>query len=285
MSPVLVLSLIVSMAGCAYYFKEQFAIYSVKADSLAGIKLEKEQPMRIPRAQPLRVLRPPRVIPDFIVLATATLKWLEKVGQDDTQMGEAKRVEAIEELARFYIKDGYLITEMNAFSHVSTTLTARLLAVYNALAIYNKPSRNVQQLKEVVRQVLVENSEVTFFEIMITFEDTLSAFPEVAINLLSLVEELKISQEEKISYFSAYLDRKLADRKTALDDDRERSIGLALEKLRRQGLEETRIKKIVDSFIDKNADDPKLRQQAILLSNTYRSEPTDGEWLDSRVDE
>lgn len=291
LSPVLVFSLITSMAGCVFYFKEQFALYSIKLETLANIKLEKEQPMRTLRAKPLKVFRPPRVIPGFIVFATTTLELADKLNGrqiearkkaiPQSMLVEAQKVETIEGLAKNYIKDGYLIGEMNAFSYVSTTLTARLLAVYNALSVTDKPSRNSQQLKDTVKMILIENSETTFFEIMITFEDTLSAFPDVTINLLSLVEDLKITQEQKISYYSAYLDRKLATRESALDEDRERSIGLALEKLRRQGLEESRIKKIVENFLEKNADDPKKHQQAMLLSNTFKPSPTDAEWLES----
>jgi hypothetical protein len=291
LSPVLICSLIGSMAGCAYYFKEQFALYSVKAEQLSGIKLEKEQTFRIARAQPLRIFRPPRVVPDFAVFAAAALKATLQISSSSVELRkkpvpesireDAKKVDAIELLASNYIKDAYLLGEMAAFSHVSTTLTARLLAVYNALMTYDKPSLNSLQLKDTVKMALIENSETTYFEIMITFEDTLSAFPDVAILFLSLVEELNVTQEQKVAYFSAYLNRKLSQRKTAMDEERDQSIALALEKLRRQGIDESRIKKIVDNFIDQNGDNPHQRRQALLLSNTYRPEPTDGEWLES----
>ena len=74
-------------------------------------------------------------------------------------------------------------------------------------------------------------------------------------------------------------------RQTIMDEERDRCITMALEKLRLQGIDEIRIKKIVDNFIDQNGDDPRQRRQAILLSNTYRPEPTDGEWLDSDTGE
>lgn len=279
------------MAGCAYYFKEQFALYSVKAEQLSGIKLEKEQTFRIARAQPLRIFRPPRVVPDFAVFAAAALKATLQISSSSVELRkkpvpesireDAKKVDAIELLASNYIKDAYLLGEMAAFSHVSTTLTARLLAVYNALMTYDKPSLNSLQLKDTVKMALIENSETTYFEIMITFEDTLSAFPDVAILFLSLVEELNVTQEQKVAYFSAYLNRKLSQRKTAMDEERDQSIALALEKLRRQGIDESRITKIVDNFIDQNGDSPHQRRQALLLSNTFRPEPTDGEWLES----
>lgn len=291
LSPVLVFSLIVSMAGCAYYFKEQFSLYSIKVDQLAGIKLEKEQTFRIGRAQPLRIFRPPRVVPDFAVFAAAALKATIQINVDsiesrkklvpESMREDAKKVDAIELLASSYIKDAYLLGEMAAFGHVSTTLTARLLSVYNALVTYDKPSRNSSALKDTVKMALVENSDVTYFEMMITFEDTLSAFPDVAITFLSLIEELNVTQEQKVAYFSAYLNRKLSQRKTAMDEERDHSIALALEKIRRQGIDESRIKKIVDNFIDQNGDTPHQRRQALLLSNTYRADPTDGEWLDS----
>lgn len=290
LSPVLIFSLIVSTAGCAYYFKEQFALYSIKVDQLVGIKLDKEQTFRIARAKPLKIFRPPRIVPDFAVFAAAALKATLQIKTDNTESSkkaipesmreDAKKVDAIEQLAGIYIKDPYLVGEMNVFSYVSSTLTARLLAVYNALVNYDKPTRNSIQLKDTVKMALLENSDTTYFEIMITFDDTLSAFPDVALTFLSLMDELNVTQEEKVAYFSKYLDRKLVQRKTAMDEERDRCIAVALEKLRRLGIDESRIQKIVDNFIDQNGDDPRQRRQALLLSNTYRPEPTDGEWLE-----
>lgn len=293
LSPVIVLSLVLSMAGCVYYFKEQFALHSVKQDVLASIRLEKEQPLRMPRMKPLKIFRTPKVVPGFVsfALATSQLTNVLKNGSIETRkkavplalQEDAKKIEQIENLAKQYIKDGHLLAEMNAFGHVSTTLAARLLAVYNALMVYDKHTRFSQQLKDTVKYVLVNNSDTTFFEIAQTFEDTLSAFPDVAVNLMSLVEDLKITHEQKVSYYSAYLDRKLVDRATALDEDRDRTVGLALGKLKKLGLDETNIQRIVSNFIQKNADDPSKRLQAILLSKSPRSEKDDddGEWLDN----
>ena len=294
LSPVLVLSLVASMAGCMFYFKEQFSLHSVKQNVLASIRLEKEQPVRMPRMKPLKIFRTPKIIPGFVSFAMATMELTNKLKKTDviearkkvvalSLQEEAKKVEQIENLAKQYIKDGHLLAEMAAFGHVSTTLAARLMAVYNALIVYDKHSRFSTELKDTVKYILVNNSDVTFFEISQTFEDTLSAFPDVAINLISLVDELKITHEQKVAYYSLYLDRKLVDRVTPYDDDRVRTVGLALGKLKQLGLNESSVQRIVDNFIQKNADDPQKRLQAILLSkNPYlEKESDDGEWLDN----
>lgn len=291
-SPALVLSLVASMAGCMLYFKEQFAIHSVKQDVLASIKLEKEQPLRMPRLKPLKVFRPPKIVPSFVSFAVATSELTKALSSNRmvearkkavplSMQEDAKKVEQIENLAKLHIKDGALLAEMDAFGNVSTTLTARVLTVYNALMVYDKQSTFSLQLRDTVKQVLVNNSEATFFEISQTFEDTLSAFPDVAVNFMSLVEDLKISSELKVSYYSAYLDRKLVDRVTVEDENRDRTVGLALGRLKQLGLDEQAIQRIVNNFISKNADDPQKRLQAILLSKSSeqnRSDEDEGDW-------
>lgn len=276
-SAVLTLLVVASLSGCYFYFKKQFSLYSIKVDTFSDLTLEKEQTFRLPRAKALKVFRPPRVVPGFMVLAAETLRLSEDL--TDKQMDEmvsdippslreqAKKVARIEALVKNYVKDGYDLLEMKAFGLVSKTLTARLLACYNALVDYKRSSHEINQLKETIKHILVENSEVTYFEIVITFEDTLSAFPDVAINLLDVVDSLKITKDEKISYYSLFLNRRLSERISYNDLDRERSIHLALEKLKKQGLEEAQIDALVENFISKNSDDPEKRQQALSITN------------------
>lgn len=294
LSPVLVLSIVVSMAGCVFYFKDQFALHSVKHDRLASIKLEKEQPVRMPRLKPLKLFRPPKVVPGFISFTVATAELTNRLRNSkmiearkkvppQSMQADAQKVEQIENLAKQYIKDGDILAEMDAFGNVSTTLAARMLTVYNALMVYDKHSTFSLQLKDTVKRVLVNNSDTVFFEISQTFEDTLSAFPDVAVNFISLVEGLKISHEQKVSYYSAYLDRKLVDRVSREDENRDRTVGLALSKLKSLGVDEGSIQRIVNNFIQKNAYDPQKRLHAILLSKNPRQEieNDDGEWSDN----
>lgn len=277
--------LLTSVAGCVYYFKRQVHLYSLKTDTAMTMKLEKEQTFRIHRAKPLKVFRPPRVIPNFVVsIATVISERLMHEELDAKSKSAApalseaiKKVEQIEDLTKMYIKDPYILREMKAFGYVSNTLTARLLAAYNALSAYPRRADDSEKLKQNIRSILIENSEVAYFEIMITFEDTLSAFPDVALNLLDLVESLNVSSDEKISYYSAYLDRKLSSRVTAQDIDRERSVHLALEKLRKQGLDDSQIKTIVENFISKNESDARKRKQALSISKIYFPEYTESD--------
>ncbi len=293
LSPALVLSLVVSMAGCVFYFREQFTLHSVKQDVLASVKLEKEAPLRMPRLKPLKVFRPPKVLAGFVSYAVATAELTKSLRSGKmvearkkavplSMQADAQKIEQVENLAKQYIKDADILAEMDAFGNVSTTLTARVLTVYNALMVYNKHSKFSLELRDTVKQILVNNSETAFFEISLTFEDTLSAFPEVAVNFIALVEDLKISHEQKVSYYSAYLDRKLVDRITPQDENRDRTVGLALGKLKKLGVSEANIQRIVNNFIQKNADDPQKRLQAILLSkNPNQEKEDDGEWLDN----
>jgi hypothetical protein len=271
-SKLLVFTLMTSVAGCVFYFKQQFSLYSVKLETLAEMKLEKEQTFRVPRARPLRLFRPPRVVPSFIVLLTSIFKSSEKssVEDDDFRVvstppalsNQLKQVELIEDLTRLYIKDGYALAEMRAFTHVSTTLTARLLACYNALNLYSNRGKNSERLKEVIKTILVKNSDVTFFEVMITFEDTLSAFPDVAISVLDLIDQMNLTSDQKTSYFTTFLNRELSGGQS-------KSVHIALEKLKTQDMQSSQIRDVVENFIKKNADDPGKRRQAVSLSKAY----------------
>ncbi len=271
------LTLVASVAGCVFYFKRQIFLYSIKIDDASNMRLEKEQTFRLHGAKPLKVFRPPRVIPNFVVSITTAISerlMHEELDAENENAAPAladaiKKVVQIEELTKMYIKDAYVLGEMKAFGYVSKTLTARLLAAYNALSVYVHRTTESEKLKQSIKNILVTNSDVTYFEIMITFEDTLSAFPDMALNLLDLVEALNVSTEEKVSYYSAYLDRKMTGRVSAQDIDRERTIHLALEKLRKQGLDDSEIKVIVQNFISKNEDDSRKRKQALSISKIY----------------
>lgn len=278
-SGLLALLLILSVAGCVYYFKVQLTRYSIKTDSIASIKLEKEQTFRIPRAKPLKMFRPPKVIPGFIVFTTTALNVSGKLRDKNTEIKAVptpvslseslKKVEQIEELVKKYIKDGYTLSEIKAYGYVSTTLTARLIACYNALTTLEKRTIESDHLRDIIKNILIENSEVALFEIMTTFEDTLSAFPDVAINSLELVQNLDLTPQQRVDYYARFLNHPISERTSNQDLARERSLYLALEKLNKQELTEIQIKIVVENFIEKNNADPRKRRQAVSISKQF----------------
>ncbi len=281
-SPLMSFSLIISMAGCMLYFNEQFKIQKEKRVDVSGFRLEKELPMRIPHARPLRLFRPPPPVPGLVGIANATKKLTDQLQNSKFRketlkypippslVDESNVIDQIERVASHFIKDDELLMEMKRFSAVSPTVTARLLAIYNALSVYERPSRDIRDLKIRVRDLLLDNSDVAYFEIMMTFEDALSAFPTVAHTLQGLVEKMEISKEEKIAYYSRFLNRELTDQISEYDHiDRQKNVHLALDKLKKQGLNDSQINSVVEMLISVNSRDPVKRHQAVMMSKSY----------------